>query len=369
MYREINTKEGLKEIFSRKGTISRIAFQDMDFRPFADIAAECWYVDCIFLGGEGVNVLRPRMDVNCMVFPSFRDFPFSPFTGHLYNAESLYKGYVPADPDSYADTFDSKVYRHYLETGKQAEGVKETLARILHDRSMNDATNDFLKGFREKDIVGIMGGHGLSRTDECYRKVVITSKILTEDGCLMVSGGGPGAMEATHLGAWLAGRDGNAVDEALDILSSAPSYKDRMWLETAFKVMRRFPDPMHVSLGVPTWLYGHEPATPFATHIAKYFDNSTREDNIITIAKGGIVYSPGSAGTMQEIFQDAVQNHYLSFGYSSPMIFLGKEFWTEEMPVYRLMEHLTAKGKYNNLMLHITDSEYDIEEIINKFRR
>ena len=368
MYREINTKEQLKELFSRKGTISKVAFQDMDFRSFAEVAYECWYEDCIFLGGEGVNTLRPRMDSSCMVFPSFRDFPFCPFTGHLYNAESLYDGYVPEKPESYADTYDSKVYQHYLSAGKQATGVKETLARILHDRSMNDAMNDFLKGFDEKDIVGIMGGHGLSRTDECYRKVVLTSKLLTEAGCLMVSGGGPGAMEATHLGSWMAGHDEKDVDEAIAILSAAPSYKDDLWLETAFNVMKRFPDPSYVSLGVPTWLYGHEPATPFATHIAKYFDNSTREDNIITIAKGGIIYSPGSAGTMQEIFQDAVQNHYLSFGYASPMIFLGKEFWTDEMPVYRLMEHLIEKGRYNNLLLYLTDSVDEIAEKINEFR-
>ena len=132
--------------------------------------------------------------------------------------------------------------------------------------------------------------------------------------------------------------------------------------------MKRYPCTEHVSLGIPTWLYGHEPATPFATHIAKYFDNSTREDNIITIAKGGIIYSPGSAGTMQEIFQDAVQNHYLSFGYASPMIFLDKRFWTEEMPVYRLMTHLIDKGKYNNLLLSITDGIEDIVDTINEFR-
>ena len=72
---------------------------------------------------------------------------------------------------------------------------------------------------------------------------------------------------------------------------------------------------------------------------------------------------------MQEIFQDAVQNHYLSFGYASPMIFLDKEFWTEEMPVYRLMQHLIDKGKYNNLLLHITDSIDEISMIINEFRK
>jgi predicted Rossmann-fold nucleotide-binding protein len=308
------------------------------------------------------------MDETCSVFPRFQGLPFRAFRSGLYNAKTLYDGYRLGDPDSYKDCFDSKVYEHYLAAGKQTGDIKETLARILHDHSMNDGLDDFLRSFEEKSIVGIMGGHGLSRCDENYRKVVMVSKKLTEGGSLMVSGGGPGAMEATHFGAWMAGRPDSEVEEALEMLAAAPSYKDRLWLETAFRVMERFPSAKYVSLGVPTWLYGHEPATPFATHIAKYFDNSTREDSILTISKGGVIYSPGSAGTMQEIFQDAVQNHYLSFGYASPMVFLGKEFWTEEMPVYRLMQYLIEKGKYNNLLLSITDSVDEIVSTIEGFR-
>jgi predicted Rossmann-fold nucleotide-binding protein len=119
---------------------------------------------------------------------------------------------------------------------------------------------------------------------------------------------------------------------------------------------------------MPTWLYGHEPSTPFATHIAKFFENSIREDSILTLAYGGIVYTPGSAGTMQEIFQDAVQNHYLSLGFSSPMVFLGKNFWTNEMPVYPLLESLVCTGKYKNLLLTLTDSLDDVVEELEKFR-
>ena len=83
------------------------------------------------------------------------------------------------------------------------------------------------------------------------------------------------------------------------------------------------------------------------------------------MAYGGIIYTPGSAGTMQEIFQDAVQNHYLSFGFSSPMIFFGSRFWTEEMPAYPLLKELTERGKYKNLILSLTDdSEETIVELL-----
>ena len=168
-------------------------------------------------------------------------------------------------------------------------------------------------------------------------------------------------MEATHLGAWMAGFSTQDLDDALETMMPTPSFKDAGWLPSAFGVIEKYPQQEYVSLGMPTWRYGHEPSTPFATHIAKFFENSIREDNILTMAYGGIIYAPGSAGTLQEIFQEAVQNHYLTYGFASPMIFLGKRFWTEEIPVYPLMEHLMETGKYKNLLITITD---DIDEAV-----
>ena len=315
------------------------------------------------LQSEAIEALK-----DIIAQPSFR-MPFDIFREHLYSAEDLYKGYQLGQPGSYKDCYDQQVYNHYLEKGKAASDIKETLARTLHDHSMTNAMNDFLAHFDERQVVGIMGGHGLLRTEAAYRQVVMVSKTLAENGCLMVSGGGPGAMEATHLGAWMAGRTEAETEDALAILQEAPSFKDKLWLDTALQVMNKYPQEHVMSLGVPTWLYGHEPATPFATHIAKYFDNSIREDSILTIAKGGIIYSPGSAGTMQEIFQEAVQNHYLSFGYASPMIFLGSEYWSNEMPVWPLMQHLIAKGKYKNLLMTLTDSTDEIVKTILEFRK
>ena len=285
----------------------------------------------------------------------------------LYTPETLYEGYCIGKPESYAECYDNRVYQHYLKKGKYTSDMRETLSRTLHDHAITRAMNRFLANYDERQIVGIMGGHGLLRTDKAFRKIVSISKRLTEMDFLLVSGGGPGAMEATHLGAWMAGRTQEELDEALEMLEQAPSFKDSEWLDTAFKVRERFPQEHYVSLGIPTWLYGHEPSTPFATHIAKYFENALREDGLLTIAKGGLIYSPGSAGTLQEIFQEAVQNHYLSLGYASPMIFLGVEYWAQEMPVYRLLEYLIEKGKYKNLLLTLTDDEYRIVDKLEKF--
>jgi predicted Rossmann-fold nucleotide-binding protein len=70
---------------------------------------------------------------------------------------------------------------------------------------------------------------------------------------------------------------------------------------------------------------------------------------------GGIIYTPGSAGTLQEIFQDAAQNHYETFGYASPMVFLGTQFFTKDVPVFSLLNDLVKRGRYKNLPISITD--------------
>jgi len=298
-------------------------------------------------------------------------FDYVPYdvTRHdLYNADSLYSDYDPKRPETEQRCYDHIVYDYYIKTGKHAYSAKETLARSLHDHGISHALDSFLADFDPKSVVGIMGGHGLLRTDKMYREIVLVSKRLTEEGFLMVSGGGPGAMEATHLGAWLAGYKISDVESVLHRMKKSPSFRDSGWLSSAFDIMSDYPQTRYKSLGIPTWLYGHEPSTPFATHIAKYFENSIREDNILTVAYGGIIYSPGSAGTMQEIFQDAVQNHYLSYGIASPMIFLGEHFWTYEMPIYPLLKHLVKKGKYKNLLLTLTDSNTEIIETLLNFR-
>lgn len=289
--------------------------------------------------------------------------PYDVVRRQLYNALELYEGFDPDDEDSYHSCYDGRVYQYYLAHGKRAESSSEALARSLHDHHIGVALDDFLDRHNPYRSVGIMGGHALLRTDLLFREIVSLSKRLTELGFLMISGGGPGAMEATHLGAWLAGRTREEVEAVLNRLAAAPSFRDKGWLSTAFQVLTDFPQTRYESLGIPTWLYGHEPSTPFATHIAKLFENSIREDNLLTFSYGGIIYTPGSAGTMQEIFQEAVQNHYLSFGISSPMVFMGKKFWTEELPIYPMLQTMMKEGKYKNLLLSLSD---DSDEIIQE---
>lgn len=309
-----------------------------------------------------------QMENEFILIPSV-EVPYNIFPKELYNAYTLYKGYDYNTPDTFTTCYDTQVYQHYIKKGKVTNDVKERLARTLHDHSISVALHAFIEKYPAKKLVGIMGGHAILRNAPIYRQVVEISKRLTEMGYLMISGGGPGAMEATHVGAWMAGRSDSEVEDALSMLVKYPSFKDEGWLSSAYEVIEKYPQNKYYSLGIPTWFYGHEPAAVFATHIAKYFDNSIREDGILSIATGGIIYTPGSSGTMQEIFQDAAQNHYKTFGFASPMTFLGVDYWTKEMPVYPLLEDLLKREKYQNLLLSITDSSDEIISEIEKFTK
>ena len=127
-----------------------------------------------------------------------------------------------------------------------------------------------------------------------------------------------------------------------------------------------------MSIGIPTWLYGHEPPAPFPTHIAKYFANSVREDGLLSIAKHGVIFAPGSAGTTQEIFQDATQNHYAPGNtfkikkYVSPMILFGVEHWTKKRPLWDFLEGV-AKGRPYGELLALTEKKDEVIERITSY--
>ena len=363
-YVKVETVTQLLGLITEPGLIKHHVFQNIDFSEWGALCTESDFKDCLFLGCRLPEQLLEHLDASNLIFPKL-NVPYDIYRSYPYSAKSLYEGYDPNNEQTFSECFDSKVFQHYKKTGSMCDDVKETLARYLHDHSMSNAIQNLLAPYHERQIVGIMGGHDLLRTTDYYRNIVYLSKRLTEMGFIMVSGGGAGAMEATHLGAWMAERSQEEVQQALEIVARAPSWQDKDWLATAYEVKKRFPQTHFISLGVPTWLYGHEPSTPLATHIAKFFDNSIREDTILNITRGGLVFTPGWAGTIQEIFQAAVPNLYKTYGYSSLMIFMGEDFWRRELPVYALLEHLVKSGQYAGLRIGISD---DINEVIHKIK-
>ena len=313
--------------------------------------------------------------------------PYDPFRRRLYTADELLAP-VPGKP---AQTRDDAIFAHYARSGGHHPGLAESLTRRVHDFSVDAALARTIgrSTAARLDLVGVMGGHGASRRSVFFHKAARIGYRLIREGFRVASGGGPGIMEAANLGAYMAAafseRD---LETALLILGDAPDMpKGEDWQRDPEKlsqyraymaaprrivqkdfVRRRPRRPKDfTNLALPTWFYGWEPSNLFADGIAKYFSNSLREDGLLAISAGGVVYAPGSLGTTQELFMDAAQNHYVSFGYTSPMALLGVEHYATSTSHYRLLRELSANKPWGE-MLTISDEPEEIVAFLKSKR-
>lgn len=304
--------------------------------------------------------------------------PFNPLRNSLYTSNELFAGFASNDPDSLARAPDITILSYFVRYGKNpTSDSRASTLEALHDNSISTAMQSILK--RSAKVVAVMGGHGINRGTDPYIDIAYLARELTARGFLMASGGGPGAMEATHLGASFSQRADKDLRDAIELLSkqtALPSNAAKLvasdggidreiairlheWLSPAIAIARDLGKDASASLAVPTWLYGFEPTTPFATHIAKYFQNSLREDGLVTLATHGVVYAEGKAGTVQEIFQDATQNYYGDF---FPMVFLSakvmppRNYWKETLPVEPLLKALFKETPDYATRVLFTDS-------------
>ncbi len=116
-------------------------------------------------------------------------------------------------------------------------------------------------------------------------------------------------------------------------------------------------------MGIPTWFYGHEPPNAFAQHIAKYFVNAVREDGLLARSTAGVVFLPGAAGTVQEIFDNATPNYYSSRGEPTPMVLVNKEHWTDTLPTWPLLRSL-AEGRTMASRIALVDSVEEVPQAL-----
>jgi predicted Rossmann-fold nucleotide-binding protein len=370
---EIESIAELDQHLRSGGSLGGCVFQELDLRGHTAALMSAPLTNTLFLGCQvEPGAVAHANATGALFFPDLPDLPYAMYRGLLYSVAELYEGYQRGSPGSYDRAFDCRVYRHFSESRKTRD-IVEDLAQRIHDHAVTNALQDFLEAGKRK-VASIMGGHALSRADPMYRTVARLGRELSLAGFCVATGGGPGAMEAGHLGAYLASRGEDDLDAALAVLSKAPAMLPiDAWLDAAFEVRALFPlstedEARCTSVALPTWLYGHEPPNAFATHVAKYFDNSVREEGVLAIGMYGVVYAPGSAGTIQEIFQDAAQNHYTTYQFASPMVFLGEKYWTEVKPVYPLLKQL-AQGQDYARWLFISDDVGAIVEHLRAFGR
>ncbi|RZS44628.1 putative Rossmann-fold nucleotide-binding protein [Herbihabitans rhizosphaerae] len=337
----------------------------------------------VLLGCRLSSVVTRRAEAaGALLFPEIPELPYRIYRTSLYSPGELFEGFDPAVPLSYSDTPDSRIYVHSKEQGRQPDPVY-ALAERLHDHAITEALTEKLaevRGAGAGPPVAVMGGHALTRDSDGYRAAVELGRRLgaSDARFTVLTGGGPGAMEAVPLGVRLAAPGCPAVDDVLAELAGAARFgrggstvdteEIGRWLAAGLRVPLPSDGGYPHTIGIPTWFYGHEPPNPFCELHAKYFANSVREDGLLTVATGGVVYTPGSAGTVQEVFQDYTQNHYSSVGPAAPMVFLGKEFWLDEVPAATLVRQL-ARGREVEKWITVTDDADEAVAVLEDYAR
>ncbi|MER6594088.1 hypothetical protein ABT214_19995 [Micromonospora purpureochromogenes] len=364
------------------GSLAGLTVQGLrlDLGPIPDLTrtevAGALFVGCRFASREvGADLVRRGANV----VPPFSGLPYPTQPSHLYTPEELAAGFAEG---GFAGMYDTRVYAHFREHGGALPDVREALGQRLHDHGVDnalvDATRSWLATHGPQSVVGVMGGHAVPRGSVPYRMAAVLGWELARADRLVVTGGGPGVMEAANLGAFLAGRPAEELTAAIDLLAVAPDFTDHdRYTAAALAVRERYATGPAVpeqrgpeldwarsgGLAIPTWLYGHEPANLFAGRIAKYFSNAIREDTILRLARGGIVFAPGRAGTVQEVFQAATKTYYGTDGASGAYVFLDRAYWTRELPIESLLRPLFAASPFGDLSttVHLTD---DVREAV-----
>ena len=300
------------------------------------------FLGCRFAPEDGADVRRR----GATVFPEVPGVPIDPYRGTLYTPEELYD--TLAGEEGYGDSLDARAYAW----AQQPRDRDLALAQALHDHAIDTALAAWVSARR---IAGVMGGHALRRDDPAYAEAARLGRLLGQH-TVVATGGGPGAMEAAALGGFLAAEAPETLDGALARLADVPSFRPSVgaWAGVAMAVRREHPAGRE-GLGIPTWHYGHEPPHVFASAVAKYFANPTREAVLLEVCDAGIVFLPGAAGTVQEVFQDACENYYADRSSLAPMVLVGRRYWTEELPAWPLLERL-ARDRAMADHVHLVDT-------------
>ena len=198
-----------------------------------------------FLGcAMSVPLARKVASAGALVVPARPGLPFNPFRSKVYEAADLLKDYDLRQAASYLKTPDWICYLAAMDEGTKRKrvdlGLDDSVFLRLHDLAIEDALNEYLKPRRgregeSKRVVGIMGGHDRERleklkgmdgaptsADAPYMQVALLAWRLARAGFTVATGGGPGAMEASNLGAWFASRLETDLRAAVRMLERVP---------------------------------------------------------------------------------------------------------------------------------------------------
>ncbi|MDP2724084.1 MAG: TIGR00730 family Rossman fold protein [Bacteroidales bacterium] len=194
---------------------------------------------------------------------------------------------------------------------------------------------EFVDGYETLSKIGpCVAVFGSARTkpgDKCYHMAEELAYLLTKKGFGIITGGGPGAMEAANKGAHIAGGRSVGLNINLPFEQSANEYID------------------------------HDKLLQF-----DYF--FTRKVMFMRYSQGYVVL-PGGFGTLDELFEaiTLIQTHKL---IQFPIVLISKDYWGGL--VEWIKEKLLAEGKVGEKdmdIFHLVDNIEEAVKIIDDYYR
>ncbi|MDI6764367.1 MAG: TIGR00730 family Rossman fold protein [Thermodesulfobacteriota bacterium] len=189
---------------------------------------------------------------------------------------------------------------------------------------------EFVEGFdalaRYHPAVSIFGSTRAKPEDEVYQKAERIGRLLAENGFSVITGGGPGAMEAANKGASLAGGK---------------------------------------SIGLNIELPLEQKPNPYANITLKYRYFFVRKVMFVKYAVAYIIL-PGGFGTMDELFESVtlIQTHKIK---PFPVILVGSNYWKGLLDWIK--EVVLKEGRISPTDLEILQLIDDPEEIVKTIKK
>ena len=192
---------------------------------------------------------------------------------------------------------------------------------------------EFVQGF--EDLAQINNGvaiFGSARTppgDPEYEAARETGALFARAGCAVITGGGPGIMEAANRGAFEAGG---------------------------------------TSVGCNIELPHEQYSNPYLTLSLKFKYFFVRKTMFVKYSDAFIIF-PGGFGTLDELFEalTLIQTHKI---HNFPVVLYGSKYWKGMLEWLRgpmLAEAKIVEDDFRRL--HVTDSPKEIVEIVSRFQK
>jgi uncharacterized protein (TIGR00730 family) len=215
---------------------------------------------------------------------------------------------------------------HSLESGKLFTPpvadrllLGEPRSRTAEARTLLSVLWDFLRGLRALHFVGpcvtVFGSARTKETDPHYQLARKMGAAIAELGFTVMTGGGPGIMEAANRGAKDMGGRSVACNIKLAHEEAANPYLDRFVTLRYFFVRK--------------------------TMLAKY--------------SYAFVVMPGGFGTLDEMFEalTLIQTGKLA---NFPVILMGSDYWRDQLAMIQKMAEAGMISRRDLQLFHVTDS-------------